>query len=338
MPLREFDLNIEEVLENWEVEHALREIIANALDEHLISSTAEIRIFKDSRGAWHIRDFGRGLRIEHFTLNENQEKLNAPSGIIGKFGVGLKDALATFHRRGVEVHIQSSCGAYRLKRAQKHGFSDIVTLHVEYEDADTDLQGTVVILVGVTDADMAKAKSLFLKFAGEEVLETGPYGQILGRREGAARVYILGVLASEEPNFLFSYNITSLTDSMKKRLNRERLNVGRTTYADRVKAILKNASDERVQQLLVEQVKKRATGDQCDEMTWIEISQMALNLMHEESQVVYFTEAELQSRPNVLDTAMRRMSSGERPVWSPVRQTSAPCSATSPSLRRRACS
>lgn len=26
------------------------------------------------------------------------------SGIIGKFGVGLKDALATFHRRGIDVH------------------------------------------------------------------------------------------------------------------------------------------------------------------------------------------------------------------------------------------
>lgn len=31
MTIRIFDLNIEEVLENWEVEHALREIIANAL-------------------------------------------------------------------------------------------------------------------------------------------------------------------------------------------------------------------------------------------------------------------------------------------------------------------
>ena len=303
MAVRAFDLNIEEVLENWEVEHALREIIANALDEHLISGSPEIRIFKDSQGAWHIRDFGRGLRIEHFTLNENQEKLNAPGGVIGKFGVGLKDALATFHRRGIETHIRSSSGNYRLKRAQKHGFSDIVTLHVEYEDADTELQGTEFVLVGVTDEDMAKAKSLFLKFAGEEVLETGPYGQILERREGAARVYILGVLASEEPNFLFSYNVTSLTDSMKKRLNRERLNVGRTTYAERVKAILKNASNERVEQILIEQIKKRATGDQCDEMAWIEISQMALNLMHHQSQVVYFTEAELQSRPNILDTA-----------------------------------
>lgn len=28
--IREFDLNIEKILENWEVYHAIREIIANA--------------------------------------------------------------------------------------------------------------------------------------------------------------------------------------------------------------------------------------------------------------------------------------------------------------------
>lgn len=57
-----FDLNTEEVFENWEVEHAIREIIANALDEQVISQTAEIEISQDNRGDWHIRDFGRGSK------------------------------------------------------------------------------------------------------------------------------------------------------------------------------------------------------------------------------------------------------------------------------------
>ncbi len=302
MTTRAFDLNIEEVLENWEVEHAIREVIANALDEQALSQTPEIEIMKDRQGDWHIRDFGRGLEIEHFTLKENQEKLKAPSGVIGKFGVGLKDALATFHRRKISVIIRSPYGTYRLKQEHKYGFDNIVTLHVEFDDTPNDMRGTEFILHGVTDADMAKAKSLFLKFSGEEILETNAYGQILRRRNQTARVYILGVFASDEPNFLFSYNVASLTDSMKKRLNRERLNVGRTTYADRVKAILKNAKSKTVESLLIDQVEKRATGEQFDEMAWIEISQMALNLMHQQRQVAYFTEQEIQTRPNILDT------------------------------------
>jgi len=302
MALAAFDLNIEEVLENWEVEHALREVIANALDEQLISQSADIEIAKDRQGDWHVRDFGRGLRIEHFTLNENQEKLTALAGIIGKFGVGLKDAVATFYRRGITVLIRSRYGTFRLRQESKHGFSSIKTLHVEYDGAPNDMRGTDFCLHGVTDADMAKAKALFLKFAREEMLETNSYGQILSRSGTAARVYILGVLAADEPNFLFSYNVTSLTPAMKAKLNRERLNVGRATYTDRVKAILKNAKSPRVVTALIEQVGKRATGGQADEMAWIEISQMALTLLNQQRQVVYLTETQVQANPGLLDS------------------------------------
>src|SRR4030066_1334103 len=102
--MKKFDLNIEKILENWEVHHAVREIIANAIDEQKITSTPEIKIFKDDDHRWHIRDFGRGIIIEHFTQNENEEKLNA-EGIIGKFGIGLKDALATFDRKKIDIKI-----------------------------------------------------------------------------------------------------------------------------------------------------------------------------------------------------------------------------------------
>ncbi len=303
MTIRAFDLNIEEVLENWEVEHAVREIIANALDEQLLSATDEIQILKDARGDWHIRDYGRGLHIEHFTLNEDKEKLGSSLPIIGKFGVGLKDALATFYRRGIAVLIRSRHGTFRLREVSKHGFAQITTLHVEYDDIPQSIVGTEFVLRGVTDAQITKAKSLFMKFAAEETLETTPYGMILRRCPDTARVYILGVLASEEPNFLFSYNITNLTESMKKRLNRERLNVGRTTYTERVKAILKAATSQSVQDELVNQVTRRAYGDQRDEMSWIDVSQLALNLMHQKAKVAYVTEDEFQVRPDVVGQA-----------------------------------
>lgn len=66
-------------------------------------------------------------------------------------------------------------------------------------------------------------------------------------------------------------------------------------------AILKSAKSRVVEDLLIDQVEKRATGEQFDEMAWIEISQMALNLMHQRHKVAFFTEQEIQLRPNILD-------------------------------------
>ena len=45
--MREFDLNVEKVLENWTVAHAIREVIANALDEQVLTGTRDIEIYQD---------------------------------------------------------------------------------------------------------------------------------------------------------------------------------------------------------------------------------------------------------------------------------------------------
>src|SRR5574341_1616589 len=207
-PGRKFDLNIEKILEDWDVHHAVREVIGNAIDEQILTKTKSIDIFKDEKGAWHIRDYGRGLRYEHLTQKENEEKLQNPH-VIGKFGIGLKDALATFDRKNVNVYIRSRYGEISLGKSHKYGFEDIVTLHA-YIAPPTNIQfvGTEFLLEGVTDSDIAKAKELFLLFSGEQVIEDTRYGQALARKGEVGRIYINGVRVAEEENFIFSYNIT----------------------------------------------------------------------------------------------------------------------------------
>lgn len=117
--MKKFDLNIEKVLEHWTVAHALREIIANSLDESILSETKEPIIWKDDGGKWHIKDYGRGLKHNHLTQNENKEKMIHAEKVIGKFGVGLKDALATFDRRNIHVSIKSKHNYITIKSYRK---------------------------------------------------------------------------------------------------------------------------------------------------------------------------------------------------------------------------
>jgi len=299
-----FDLNMEEVLENWEPFHAIREVIANALDEQLISNTDEIEIFEDENGnGWHIRDFGRGIEIEHFTQNENPEKFEGPPGIIGKFGVGMKDALATLHRHEIHPKIMSAHGTYTITMHQKEGFDEIETLHVMFDDNGNDLEGTDFFLEGTTEEQIDAAKDLFLKFNDTQVLEQTKYGSVLESvaDDASNRVYINGVLASEEENFLFSYNITNLTKSMRKALNRERTNVGRSTYTERIKSILKSVKSEGVLSELAEQVRQRSTGEQCDEVKWADVAQVGIQALAKlDDKVIYATEEQLLGNPDYL--------------------------------------
>ena len=61
---KEFDLNIEKILENWEVYHAVREIIANALDEQKLTGTKDISIRKEN-GIYHGLRKGSQLSPSH---------------------------------------------------------------------------------------------------------------------------------------------------------------------------------------------------------------------------------------------------------------------------------
>lgn len=303
--MKKFDLNIEKVLENWETYHAMREVIANALDEQLLTKTKNIEIFQDNQDLWHIRDFGRGIEYGHLTQKENEEKLRHPN-LIGKFGVGLKDALATFDRRGVKVHIKSKFGDITLDKSEKHGFEDILTLHAFITDpSDPKFIGTDFILQGCSATDIDKGKELFLKFSGETVLEKTQFGEVLSKNSSSSRIYINGVRVAEEENFLFSYNITSLTAAIKKALNRERTNVGRTAYSDRVKSILLSCEGKAVAQTLVDDLMHFETGTLHDELKWTDVSVHATKILNTVSKVVFMTPSELSEAGKYVDEAKK---------------------------------
>ena len=289
-----FDLNVEKILDHWGVPEAVREVIANALDEQALSRSAEPEIVK-RRDGWHVTDFGRGLHYQHLTQNENPEKRRRPDLVVGKFGVGLKDALATFYRRGLQVEIRSPQADITLQRAAKSNFADVKTLHaVIGRPSQPQRQGTDFILRGLSDADMAAAKDYFLRFAGDDELERTDIGTILRRRDDApARIYVKGVRVALEDQFLFSYNITSTTAQLQRALNRERTNVGRTAYQDRVKAILLKARSSVVAEQLVQDLTRIPLGTNHDEITWLDVQEQAVRILAAKAKTLFVTSQQM---------------------------------------------
>ena len=291
-----FDLNIGEVLEHWTVPFAIRELIANALDEQVLAGTADPEITCDTAGRWHITDAGRGLRYEHLTANENAEKLRHPA-VIGQFGMGLKDALAVFDRHGIEVVIRSAHGDITTARRPKEAFDDVITLHAMVSaPSDPNRVGTDVILTTVSSDDIDEAKRFFLAYSDEAVLETTRYGQVLASPPAGrpARIYVKGLLVAEEDNFLFSYNITDLSAPLRRALNRERSNVGRGAYADRVKTILQACTSTAVARPLSADLSGYTTGRRHAELEWKDVTIHACRVLHANEKVVFVTAHQLE--------------------------------------------
>lgn len=312
---RKFDLNMEDVLEAWDVTDAAREVIANALDEQVLTETADVDIYEDEDGRWHIRDYGRGLQHDHLTQNEDEEKLNNPDTVIGKFGVGLKDALATFYRNGVDVTLHSTHETITVEKAPKADFEDVETLHGLVYPPEKDIEGTDVVLDGITEEQIETAKRNFLRFTDDELLEKTKFGDVYASPKGeASRIYVTGLRVATEDNFLFSYNIAKTTKQVRDALNRERSNVGRTAYGSRVKDILRECGTTEVAQRLVDDFETFADGTTHDEVNWKPIRLHAVKLLNERTDVVFATVEEQNSKADLLDHAT---SDGYRVVTLP---------------------
>ena len=170
-------------------------------------------------------------------------------------------------------------------------------------------------MLGCNVDDIEKAKSLFLTFSGKNILEKNAYGEVIENSTNTADIYINGVKVAEESNFLFSYNITSLTAQLKKALNRERTNVGRSAYTGRIKDILKACSSEKVIDALVEDLQQFGSGNRHDELSWNDIAMHAsikMNQLHKDTTFV--TTSDLQNKPSLIDEMQR---SGYNPVVVP---------------------
>ena len=174
----------------------------------------------------------------------------------------------------------------------------INTLHALItESAEPDFTGTEFILSdhALTERRVEEAKGLFLRYSGDEELGVTPFGSVLRRTHtrAKARIYVNGLRVAEEDNFLFSYNITSPTAALRRALNRERSNVGRSAYTDRVKAILLACDQDEVIDTLVADLQKYEQGTWHDETQWLDVGLHACKQLNARRQVIFLTAFEL---------------------------------------------
>lgn len=292
-----YDLNIKKVLEDWEPADAIREFIANALDETTISGAGiNPEITKDTEGWWHIHDYGRGLKIENFAQNENKEK-SARDDVIGKFGVGLNDAVAVLYRNNIEFYIISNGRLFFPGKKVKAGDSREETLHIFIKNYSEPNEIGTDIVIKCTDTDIEKAKSKFCAFGNYEMMDRNKHGQILKNKNGISKIYFNGVEIAEAEDFLFSYNITNANAHLKKALNRERKNVGKTAFAKKIEDILEQCKQPSVLSILYEQVKKHNTRK--NELNYTKVEANVIinheNLNTSKEKNIYVTSEQLHN-------------------------------------------
>lgn len=302
--LKKFDLNIENINEHWNKSHALRELIANALDEHVLTKCDKDIIIKydNKRKELLIKDFGRGLEAKHLKQNESNEKLGNFK-IIGKFGVGLKDAIATLHRNKSYTMIKSHAGMFTFAMSNKNDFKDLFTLHAFIDESVYSVtNGTEIIINNIEPDEVNVAKNFFLLFENLKRLAVTDFGEIYDKTDDStSKIYVNGVKVAEEERFKFHYNITNINKKIRDAMNRERNNVGRQVYSNRIVQILTRCHDQNVIDLLINDLSNKDEIDVCDEIGYSDVLTHITKFANKTGDTVFMTKSEMEKNFEVVD-------------------------------------
>jgi len=90
---------------------------------------------------------------------------------------------------------------------------------------------------------------------------------------------------------------------MRKALNRERSNVGRTAYTDRVKQMLLASSADAVADTLANDLQKLEAGTNHDEVKWMDVAVHACQILNASKKVVFVTANDLNTFRDAIDHA-----------------------------------
>ena len=94
-----------------------------------------------------------------------------------------------------------------------------------------------------------------------------------------------------------------MTTTMRKALNRERTNVGRTAYTGRIKDLLLSSTNSEVVRMLANDLGGFEQGTQHDELKWNDVSVHACKILNSKDKVIFVTPQEQSTEKHLLDYA-----------------------------------
>jgi hypothetical protein len=221
-----YDLNIgENVLIHLDIEDGLKEIISNSIDEHMSGNiNEEVKIYKNVQNKWCIRDYGRGIKQEHFKFNINKEK-EKDCKYIGFFGYGLKDAICILNNKKIKFKIYTKQYIYTPTIRAKQECPDDESLHIQViKNTTYEIEkGTEFVFDNLTLNHIKKAKDKFIMFIKPNInFEID--GNKMFKMDLFQSVFINGVKVLNNTGYHFSYDIMS-TDKIREYFNRDRKDI-----------------------------------------------------------------------------------------------------------------
>ena len=207
----------EDYIPTWGIIEALRELIANGIDEQ--NENSNTFTWRWSRGTVELVNVGADMTY-HALLYGYTSKRGKP-GLIGRHGEGFVNSLLALTRGGYTLDITTKEERWVPEWKVSKQYPGVKTLHVNYRKLPKGGSGVGIRVYGVAEQDFLAAERLFLKFhPSKEVIHIPSVGEFLLDEAFKGTTYAHGVRTKglDTSGLPFGVNLTK--DDLE--INRDR--------------------------------------------------------------------------------------------------------------------
>ena len=238
--IKYIDLNIgANLLEHLTVSDAIKELIANALDEHTMNNIDNTISIVADKKIYKIIDYGKGITRKNFQFNINKVKQQS-CDMIGFFGYGLKDAIAILFQNKIGITIITKKHIFTPMFCPKDNTGEM-SLQMEMRKNTTiELEnnyGTEIRLEGLKKKDIIMAEKKFLILNQPNILYEVENEISMFKQTTSQSIYMNGIELCENTGYHYSYDIKA-TPELKQQLNRDRKNIDLKIFKNRINILL----------------------------------------------------------------------------------------------------
>lgn len=200
--LNKLDLNIGLKL-NWDVSKAILELVYNAWDEVQLNNSTHFDVEINEREIIisNYTDKGKFLMPDHFLIDPDDFK-KGNKAVMGRYGTGLKKALAILVKREYEINIESGYHIYKVIVERKDN-TTVNAVKIKLEE----LKGIIFSGTKITIMSKNNISNTIINHLTKRVFNLKyPHNKNTIVENGNHDFAINNLIIENNPNLLFSYN------------------------------------------------------------------------------------------------------------------------------------
>jgi hypothetical protein len=200
---------------NWTLAHAVREIIANALDSEAEHGAKFSIKYDEDQQRLIVRN--EDIKVDPKALYFGESSKRNDDRFVGQYGEGLKLAMLVFARNDLDVRIKNGDSETWKPLIEKDGLG-VETLCVDITKAKRAENNFEVVIPGITEEFWEMMQGWFLRLKAPCDVHHTSVGELLDDPEFTGKIYVRGVYVTTREKYDFGYNFSHVDTGRDRRV------------------------------------------------------------------------------------------------------------------------